>query len=182
MRPAGRRVASRDGGPLVEIGRIVNRHGIHGEVRVLPHNPETTTLNAVEWVVLRDANTPGERRRVVARRRHKRFVLLRLEGCDTANDAEALVGRTVCVPREQLPPRQPHEVYQVDLIGCTVRTDSGDDLGTVREIFATGSNDVCVVWDGTREYLIPLIADVIVRLDPAAGEIVIHPVPGLLDP
>jgi len=148
----------------------------------VPHNPDSTTLDAAEWVVLSDGNTPGERRRVLARRHHKRFVLLRLEGCNSVHDAEALVGRTVCVLRDQLLPRQPNEVYHIDLIGCTVRTDSGDILGTVREVFATGSNDVCVVTDATREYLIPLIADVIARLDPAAGEIIIRPVPGLLDP
>ena len=167
---------------MVESGRIVNRHGVRGEVRMLPHNPESTTLNAADWVVLRAGDTAGERRRVLAWRRHRRFLLLRLEGCDTANDAEALVGCAVCVSREQLPPRQANEVYHIDLIGCTVETDSGAVLGTVREVFATGSNDVCVVTGGTREYLIPLIADVIVRLDPVAGEIVIRPIPGLLDP
>jgi 16S rRNA processing protein RimM len=51
----------------------------------------------------------------------------------------------------------------------------------VRELIVTGSNDVCVVRGTGREYLIPLIADVIATLDTAGREIVVHPVPGLLD-
>lgn len=148
---------------------------------MLPHNPESTTVDTLESVLLRAADASVERRRVLGRRRHKRFLLLRLEGCETADDAEALVGRAVCITKDELPPRQPHEAYHVELIGCTVRTDTGDVLGTVREVLVTGSNDVCVVTGGAREHLIPLIADVVVRLDVAAGEVVIRPLPGLLD-
>jgi len=99
----------------------------------------------------------------------------------TANDAEALIGSTVAVPRAQLPPMAPEAVYHIDLIGCAVRTTTGEELGTVAEMIVTGSNDVCVVRSATRECLIPLIADVIDRLDVPARMIVVRPVPGLLD-
>jgi 16S rRNA processing protein RimM len=185
MRPTGRQPvvtpAPLNEGAVVELGRIVNCHGIRGEVRMLPHNPDSTALDAIEWVWLRTDGGAIERRRLLGQRRHKRFVLLRLDGCATANDAEALVGRAVCVPVAELAPCQPHEVYHIQLLGCTVQTEDGTPVGTVRDVFSTGSNDVCVVTDGTREHLIPLIADVIVRLDVAAAEIVIRPLPGLLD-
>jgi 16S rRNA processing protein RimM len=51
----------------------------------------------------------------------------------------------------------------------------------VVDVIVTGSNDVCVVRDGEREYLIPLIDDVIVELSPGE-KIVVRPIPGLLDP
>lgn len=168
--------------PLLELGRIVNRHGIRGEVRLLPHNPDSEFAETLALVTLLRADGSRDERRVLAARRHKQFVLLQLEGVATANDAEALIGCRVAVPRAALPPTGPSEAYHVDLIGCRVETTAGQALGTVRELIVTGSNDVCVVRGGGREYLIPMVADVIASLDADARAIVVHPLPGLLDP
>jgi len=186
MVPAGRPPASASpsagtAGQLVELGRIVNRHGIRGEVRVLPHNADSPTLFGLATLVLTRLDGSCESRRVRACRPHKRFALFQLEGVDNADAAEALVGCGVSVSREQLPALEPTAVYHVDLIGCAVRTTSGDVLGTVRELIVTGSNDVCVVDGAAREYLIPLVADVIAELDPTTRTIVVRPLPGLLD-
>src|SRR5215470_4259615 len=151
-------------GELVELGRIVNRHGVRGEVRLLLHNPDSTIATALRTVVLTRGDGTGEWHRVLAGRRHKRFALLRLEGVETANDAEALIGRGVAVLRTQLPPPGPAALYHVDLIGCAVHTTAGEPLGTVEELIVTGSNDVCVVRGLGREVLIPLVADVIAAI------------------
>jgi 16S rRNA processing protein RimM len=168
-------------GPLVELGRIVNRHGIRGEVRMLPYNPESPAARTSPALVLTRPDGSSESRRVLARRSHKQFLLLTLEGVATANDAEALVGCRVSVARRHLPASDAAGIYHVDLVGCAVRTTAGEALGTVAEIIVTGSNDVCVVRGGGREVLIPFIADVIAELDAAARTIVVHPIPGLLD-
>jgi 16S rRNA processing protein RimM len=186
MVPAGRprQAAARPApppGPLVELGRIVNRHGIRGELRMLPYNPESPAVRVSSPVVLTRPDGSSESRRVVSRRRHKQFLLLGLEGVATANDAEALVGCRVSVARADLPASGPAAIYHVDLVGCAVRTTAGEALGVVDEIIVTGSNDVCVVRGARGEVLIPLIADVIAELDTAARTVVVHPVPGLLD-
>jgi 16S rRNA processing protein RimM len=168
-------------GELVELGRIVNRHGIRGELRILPHNPESAAVLALPSLLLARGDGTTERRRVLARRPHKRFVLVTLEGVTTASDADALIGCGVVVPRADLPPPGPASVYHIDLIGCAVRTTSGEALGTVQEVIVTGSNDVCVVRGGGREVLIPLVADVIASLDTDARTIVVHPLPGLIE-
>lgn len=167
--------------PLIELGRIVNRHGIRGEVRVLPHNPASPMLEHCATMMLRTAGGACESRRVLSRRRHKQFLLVQFEGVDTANAAEALIGRVVCLDGAQLPPPGPGEIYHIDLIGCRVCTDDGAPVGMVRAVFNTGSNDVCTVEGDGREYLIPLIADVIVRIDVGDRHMVIRPIPGLLD-
>ena len=188
MRPEGR---PRSGGAsgagvaatdLVELGRIVNHHGIRGEVRLLPHNPETTILGRVAAVTLRAADGRVERRRLIGSRRHKRFILLRFEGCESADAATPLIGRAVCVPRAELPPLGTGEYYHLELIGCAVRTDAGRPLGTIAEVLSTNSNDVCVVRDGDHEVLIPLIDDILVEVDSARREMVVRAIPGLLDP
>jgi len=186
MMPTGRPPASaarstRTPAELVELGRIVNRHGIRGELRVHLHNPDSAAVFECAAVVLTRPDGTHERLRVLAGRRHKQFALLRLDGVATANDAEALIGCGVAVPRAALAPAGPAAAYHVDLIGCSVRTTGGEPLGTVCELIVTGSNDVCVVRGTGREFLIPLVADVIAALDVAARSIVVHPVPGLLD-
>ena len=185
MRPAGRTPSAdpaiSEPGELFELGRIVNRHGIQGEVRLLPHCADSDALAAGSNLWLRRPDGALQCYRIAALRPHKRFFLLQLEGVTTANDAEALIGSTVAVPRAQLPPLAPEAVYHIDLIGCAVRTTTGEELGTVAEMIVTGSNDVCVVQGAGREYLIPLVADVVAELDPTARTIVVRPLPGLLD-
>jgi 16S rRNA processing protein RimM len=186
MRPTGRRSrpsapAAATAVPWVEIGRIVNRHGLRGEVRMLPHNPSSSSASWLDSIQLVDAGSTAERR-VLAARRHKSFILLQLEGVTSADDAEALIGSTVCVRREELPELAPGEAYYRDVLGCAVSTEGGEALGTVREVIPTGSNDVCVVDGNGREYLIPLIADAIALLDVERRVIVVRALPGLLDP
>lgn len=166
----------------IELGRIVKRHGIQGEVRVLLHNPESATVVELSTLTLLRADGVCEQRQVLSARRHKQGALLKLDGVVTANDAEALIGCRVVVPRAALPAAGPRAVYHVDLIGCAVRTTGGEPLGTVHELIVTGSNDVCVVRDTHREFLIPFVADVIAEVDTTARTIIVRPVPGLLDP
>ena len=65
---------------------------------------------------------------------------------------------------------------------CTWRTEGYRSAGPwVAETFATGLNDVWVVRGTGREYLIPVIADVVREIDRDARRIVIEPMPGLLD-
>lgn len=174
------RPAHRTAAPLCPLGTIVNTHGIRGEVRLLPYNPNSATLRAGESVTLR---WPDRTVRVLIRalRPHKRFRLLQLEGYDTATAANDLVGAELCVDAEQLPQLAPGEIYHRDLIGLRVKTTDGRELGVIESMMSTGSNDVCVVRSGGREHLIPLIADVVREIDTASGWLVIDPIPGLLD-
>ncbi|MBX3025107.1 16S rRNA processing protein RimM [bacterium] len=166
--------------PLVELGPLVNIHGIRGELRLLPHNPASEVAAASGSLVLLHPDGRSETRRVHGARWHKRFVLLRLAGVDDAAAAEALVGCRVAVARAALPPPEGDAVYHVDLLGCEVVTTAGQVLGTVREMLVTGSNDVCVVRDARREVLVPMVADVIAEIDVAHRRLVVHPLPGLL--
>src|SRR3990172_1543815 len=108
-RPAAARSSPTAATELVEIGRIVNTHGVRGEVRMTPHNPASTAVSRVDAIVLRAADGTCERRHLRAVRPHKRGFLLQLEGVDSMDAAEALVGRSVCVRPDQLPPLAPNE-------------------------------------------------------------------------
>jgi len=159
----------------------VRRHGVRGELRLLPHNPDSPLLESVERVAITDGAGEPRWMRIVGRRPHKRFMLLRFENVDTAEAADQIVGRVVAVPRDQLPELEDEEFYHVDLLGCAVATADGRELGQVEEILQTGSNDVLVVRHQGAEVLVPWIDEVVVEVDCERRRIVIDPIPGLLD-
>ncbi len=182
LNASGDEVVEASGADLVDMGKLVRRHGIRGEIRMLPYNPDSPALFGIDEIALRDGAGPVQWFRITGRRPHKSFVLLRFEGVDTAEKADELIGRMAMLRRDQLPELEVGEVYHCDLIGRTVATEAGDRLGVVREILPTGSNDVLIVArEGAgagREYLIPWIDDIVID---TADEIVIRPMPGLLD-
>jgi 16S rRNA processing protein RimM len=108
-------------------------------------------------------------------------MLAALDGVTSRDAAEALVGSVVLVDIRDLPPVAEDEFYYHEVADFRVETTSGERLGEIAETFATGLNDVWVVRGGSREYLIPVIADVVRAIDRAGRRIVIEPVPGLLD-
>lgn len=165
---------------LIALGEVVSTHATHGELRVHLFNPGSTTLSDGLTVVLR-RGAEQQQRRVVALRPHKHFILLSLEGCESMTAAQELVGYEVCVREQDLPPTGPDEVYHYQLLGMTVVTTAGSEVGVVADVISTPSNDVCVVRADAHEHLIPLIADVVRQVDRARHRLVIDPLPGLLD-
>lgn len=165
---------------LIVLGHVVGPHATRGELRLRPFNPDSTTLRVGSTIVLRHGQE-SEERRVTAIRRHKHYVLVMLQGCDSMNAAEALKGREVCVRETDLPDIGPDEIYHYALIGMTVTTTAGADIGIVAEVMSTPSNDICIVRGAEREYLIPLVANIVKEIDREGRRLVIDPVPGLLD-
>jgi 16S rRNA processing protein RimM len=145
---------SRAGEPLeaslaLEVGRVSKAHGITGELRIVPHWESSDALEQVEeiWLTLKDKRTAYavERARAVPR-----AYLVKLQGIDDRNAAEALQGATVSVPRSALSPLEPGEYYLVDLIGAKVLGPEGE-VGEVTGIASHPTVDVIVVRlaDGT---------------------------------
>lgn len=164
----------------VTVGRILRPHGIRGELRVTPETDFPERLaGLVEVVLLKDGrSTPVRVDRI---RPHGREILVKLAGVDSVEQAETWRGAELAVPRTEIPVLPAGRHYVFEVIGLRVQTDAGEELGRVTEVLRTGSNDVYVVQGAGREYLIPAISSVVLTIDPAAGRLVIHPLPGLLE-
>jgi 16S rRNA processing protein RimM len=104
-----------------------------------------------------------------------------LEGVDDVTAAQALRGCAVMVDAAKLPPLREGEFYYFQLFGAEVMLSNGQRLGTIEEIFPTGANDVWVVREGSREVLVPVIADVVKAIDLDGRRVTIEPLPGMLD-
>jgi 16S rRNA processing protein RimM len=169
--------------PLVRLGKIVACHGVRGFLRVTSADP--ALIDHIMHASVLYLESPGrepESRTVESVRPQRKGLLLKLAGVDTREDAEGIVGGLVSTPEETLPPLKDHEFYYSEIRGFRVSTTNGRDLGSITETFHNGSTDVWIVQDGRREYLIPVIADVVRDIDRSRRAVTIEPLDGLLDP
>jgi 16S rRNA processing protein RimM len=169
------------GSKPVLLGKIIAPHGLRGQLRVVPFSGETTTIVLLRTVLLKGPGSGMETFEVAHAVAHGKKVLITLKEFDDINQVLHLVGREVYALREQLPELPQDEYYWCDLLGLRVVTVDGEALGTLSEIIATGSNDVYVVREGKREYLIPALEDVVINIDLDAGVMTVSPSEGLLD-
>jgi 16S rRNA processing protein RimM len=166
---------------LLRVGYIAGSHGLHGALRVRTDNPDSTTLGALEWLLVETATGRREFKVLSVSALgggHQRVVL---EGVDDADAAQALRGGAVMVAAASLPPLKEGEFYYFQIAGAEVILTDGRRLGTIEDIMSTAGHDVWVVRDGEREVLVPVIADVVKAMDLEARRITIEAVPGLLD-
>ena len=161
---------------MLECGKIVNTHGLRGEVKALYYTDGPAFFDTVKRVHL----SSGKSLTLSSWRQNKGAVLLKFKEISSVEEAEALVGQTMSVLRKDLPPLPEGRYYIADILGMEVVTDEGRMLGKVTDVFKTGSNDVYTV-QGDREYLIPVIDEVVISTDLAARTITIKPLKGLLD-
>lgn len=163
---------------LIPIGRITGAHGIRGEVKLAPYGP----LDGLPWetLYLEGRGSGAEARKVLSHRVHKGSYLVVFEGVVDRNGAEALSGREVSVPRSELPEPEEDEFYHSDLIGMSVETVEGKYIGVVESIFATGGNDVIEASGPLGDVLIPVIENVIIRIEPDKRKITVRLMEGLL--
>ena len=167
---------------LVVIGEIARPHGLRGELRVTPLTDRPERFADVTECVLWDrARDTRESCRVTGARRQGTAVLISLAGCETVEAAAALVGRLVALPEAEALPLPPGRFYPWQLEGCRVSTDDGREVGRVIRIEQSAAQDLWVVSDGTRECLIPAVAEIVLEVDVAAGRVVIRPPDGLLE-
>jgi 16S rRNA processing protein RimM len=163
-----------DGAPdRLAIGVIVAPHGTRGEVRMLiwTHFPEH--IPEIRSVFLDEEERPRELRRA---RINGGLAILSLRGVNAREEAEALRGRVVRIPREAAAPLDEGEFYHFDLIGIDVFTEDGTRVGVLDHIIETGANDVYVVKDDEgNEHLFPALTDVVPVIDIEQRRMVVRP-------
>ncbi len=165
---------------FVTLGRIVRPHGIRGEVRIRPYGDDPAVFAELGTLDLVGHGS----RRVLRARPHGAVGIVLLEGVATMNEAQALVGVEVGVPRERLPELEADddEWYWVDLIGCRVVDAARGDLGVVRELFETAAHpNLVVAREGKAEGLIPFVEAFIREVDLEARRIDVELPEGLLE-
>lgn len=168
---------------MAVVGRIARPHGIRGQVVInletdFPH--ERFQVGAELFAG--DAANAAPKRLVVATVRfHNERPIVGFEGVADMNEASALAGIELRVPREWLPPLPPEMFYRHDLVGCDVDRIDGAHVGKVTEVEGTLGGSRLVVATARGEVLVPLASEICRSIDVAGKRIVIEPPDGLLE-
>ena len=158
----------------LEAGRIVNTHGVRGEVKIQPWTNDAAFLCGFRSLRIHDRTV-----RVLAARVHKGCVIASLEGVEDMDAAQALRGLVVCIDREDASLGE-DEVFLQDIVGLrAVAADTGETLGTVADILELPAQNVYVI-RGDREILVPAVPEFIRGIDLAAGTVIVSLIEGML--
>ncbi len=167
------------------VGKIVNTHGIRGEVRVISQTdfPEERYAVGQQLGLFKKGEEKPLLLTIASSRQHKNFILLSFEGYPTINDVESFRDGLLKVNEQQLEEDklQDNEFYYHEIVGCTVYDQQGNEIGKVKEIFETAANDVWTVkgLDG-KDHYIPVVDEFIKEIDIDEKKIVIEVIEGLL--
>ena len=159
---------------MIRAGRIVNTHGVRGEVKVLPEGVEPELLLDCPALYVDGAPMAPAARRV-----HKGCLLVKLKGIDDMDAALELKGKTVSIRRSDV--KLPEgSFFDEELVGLAARdAETGEDLGKIEEVLSYPAHKVYVLRGGLDEFLVPAVPAFIAGIDLAAGTVDIHMMEGL---
>ena len=166
---------------MLRVGVITSTHGVRGEVKVFPTTDDAKRFKKLKTVIL-DTGKGQTALEIEQVKFFKNMVILKFKGYDNINDVEKYKGAKLYVTRENRVACEKDEYFIADLIGLSVVTDDGMQLGTLTDVIATGANDVYVVEMASgKEVLIPAIHDCIVNVEEEEKKMTVHLLDGLLD-
>lgn len=166
-----------------QVGKIINTHGIRGEVRVLSTSDFTDErFMPGNALYLFDKVELVKEVIVKTHRKHKQFDLLSFEKLEDINLIEGFKGFDIKISEDQQQDLEDGSYYYHQIIGLDAVTLDGEKIGKISEILAPGANDVWVVKrKGKKELLLPVIDDVIKKVDLEQGLVVVDLLEGLDD-
>ena len=156
---------------VVTVGEIRGAFGVQGWVKLFSFTDPRENL-----LKYRTFATPdGRILKLVEGRRQGKTLVGKLDGVGDRDAALALHGTRLAVSRADMPELEADEFYWSDIIGATVETANGEELGVVDHLLETGAHDVLVIRDSSQqEVLVPFVVGTTVRsVDLEAGLIVV---------
>ena len=159
---------------LLQAGKIVNTHGIRGEVKIMPWADSPEFLAGFERLYIDD-----EPKKVSQARVHKNSVLVTFDGVSDFDSALALKNKTVFIDRDDVRLEEGRH-FVADLIGLrAVDSQTGQEIGAVAEVLNLPANDVYVIKGGEREILIPAVPEFVDEINVDEGFIRVRVIEGM---
>jgi 16S rRNA processing protein RimM len=150
---------------LYPIGRVVKPHGVRGKIKIDYFGEDPDRFPLYQKVFIKDSSGRPKPFEVLEVTPQLPRLILRLKGIERVEETEGLIGKEILVRREDLPVLKEGEYYWFEILGMEVETEKGRRIGTVKEIFPTGANDVYVVAGKRGEIFLPATEEVIRSID-----------------
>jgi len=160
----------------IPVGRVTRTHGLKGELKFFPTDQEDLAVLNDQKILLGEATF-----KIKSVRGAKSPFIIKFEGVDSIEAAQSLAGQEVLVAREDFESLPEGEYYRFEIEGLKVFDDTGKYYGVIEDIIETGSNDVYVVRENDKEWLVPMIDSVVQSIDLEQGKLIFHCVEGLFE-
>ena len=158
---------------FIEAGRIVNTHGVQGEVKIEVWLDSPKFFKSFKRLY----TAGGQELKVLSARTHKDFVIAKLEGVEDVNAAMALKNKVLSIRRSDA--ALPHGAFFLqDILGAKVVDEDGHEIGVLQDVMETPASNIYVV-RGETEHLIPAVPELIKKTDAEAGIITVHLIEGM---
>jgi len=156
------------------LGKLGAAYGVRGWLHITSFtDPLDNILEYTEWQVHHRGQ--WKTLHIEKGKLHGNSLVVKLKEISDRELAREYTNSEIAIPREILPVLSEEEYYWEDLVGAAVMTESGTPLGTVKEMMATGSNDVFVViGERQRQRLIPYTEGVVIKIDQTKKEIIVN--------
>lgn len=164
---------------FLEAGQIVNTHGINGEIKVQSwcDSPEVLTdFDTLYWA----DGTPVHVERAYV---HKNCVVMRIEGVNTMEQADALRQKVLYLSREDVD--LPEDlVFIQDILSFEVYDERTErSIGRIRDVLTTNpAHDLYeIITEDNRTLYVPATKPFLQRIDMEAGRVIIRSIEGLIE-
>ena len=159
----------------INIGKVVTTHGVRGDIKVYPHtNVEDMFLK------LKKVYIGEEEKKIFSVKYAKGCPVLNIEGVNTVEEAQLLIGKQVFADEAALPKLEEDAFYLKDIIGCMAVDKEENEIGKVTDVIFTGANDVYQIeTESGREMLVPAVKEFIIEVDVKAKKIKIRLIDGM---
>lgn len=156
----------------IEAGRIVNTHGVAGEVKIEVWLDSPAFLRRFPRIFV-----GGVEKKLLGGRVQKHFLIAKLEGVDDVNAAMALKEKTITVDRGDI--RLPKgSFFLQDILGARVVDEQGNEVGMLTDVLERPAQNIYVV-QGETEHLIPAVPEFILKTDADAGIVTVRLIEGM---
>jgi len=158
---------------LLQAGKIINTHGIGGEVKIQPWADAPEFLLEFECLYIDDVPV-----KLLSARVHKGCIIAVLEGVLSIDDAIAMKNKTVYIDKDTAK-LEDGRYFVADLVGLrAIDFDSGEELGAVRDVLSLPAHNVYLI-EGVREIMVPAVSEFVKEIDMDSGIIKIKLIEGM---
>jgi 16S rRNA processing protein RimM len=163
------------------LGKILKTHGNKGHVQVHLDVDDPDSYKNTESVYL---DLHGERIPFFIsglELKHNRKAIVKFVDFDSLEDAESLQGLQMYLPITELPSLKGNRFYYHEIIGFQVSDQQHGDIGVVEDILELPHQALFQIRFGEKEILIPIVDEIIKKVDRRKKVLLIEAPPGLIE-
>jgi len=162
------------------VGKIVNTHGIKGEVKIYPLTDYLDRFDHLKIAYIGDSKIEVN---VQVARYHKGMVILKFSEFNDINEVLNLKEQYLYVNDEDRIKLPENHFFIFDIIGCMVKDVSDNIIGQITDVIQGSSNDVYIIKDKEKqkEYLVPAVKQFVKIVDIESKIVIIDPIEGMIE-